>query len=99
MKKLLEAIEKNEELKAKKEDFQPTKAQGELEEEELDKVAGGGICYCVLGGGGDASDFDKTCACVLVGAGEFADGFDADDNLRCMCPVAGNGEAGVYSLR
>ena len=77
MKKLLEEMEKNQELKAKmeeldknpestpkdyiqvaaeygieikEEDFKP--AQGELNDDELDAVAGGDKCLCAIGGGG-----------------------------------------------
>ncbi|MDE7428421.1 MAG: Nif11-like leader peptide family RiPP precursor [Lachnospiraceae bacterium] len=94
MKKFLEEMEKNPELKAKieeldkdpkstpidyiqaaakygielkEEDFKSAGAQGELDDDELDAVAGGG-CICVLGGASSA-DSDSFCACVMVGTG------------------------------
>lgn len=124
MKKLLEAMEQNEELKAKvekldsnpqseredyiklaaeygvelkEEDLKPQEARGELTDGELDAVAGGASCICVLGGGGeDTNQFEKTCACVLAGAGEYGgyarDQFDS--NARCYCAIGGSGDAG-----
>jgi len=45
---------------------------GELSDDELDAVAGGGTCVCVVGGGGkkagDGSVYD-VCACVAAGTG------------------------------
>jgi len=54
----------------------------ELSEDELISVAGGraknnGInitesdCKCVIGGGGVADKYQHTCACVVVGSGEW----------------------------
>lgn len=58
----------------------------ELDEAELEGVAGGRIkemsdldgtirkrsdCACFAGGGGSSDSYQKTCACVLAGAGEF----------------------------
>ena len=40
----------------------------ELNEDELDAVAGGGKCACVLGGGGKADDNCNKCSCILDGA-------------------------------
>ena len=50
------------------EDFAET---GELSEDELEAVAGGKECVCVIGGGGTATleIYEDTCACVLAGAG------------------------------
>ena len=59
----------------------------ELSEDELDEVAGGGKCACVLGGGGKADDNGKKCSCVLDGSGEFKD----SRIYRCMCIGAGGG--------
>ena len=84
------------------EDFADTADTGELSEEELEAVAGGKQCYCVLGGGGTAThSTEKTCACVLGGSGE-GDIIEKDlENpgrqpthhyrCRCTCCVAGYG--------
>ena len=50
------------------EDFAET---GELSEDELEAVAGGKECVCVIGGGGTATSsvYEDTCACVIGGAG------------------------------
>lgn len=110
MKKLLEALSENAELKGKfdrlneevkdleenmkclvalaaevgitltDEDFEDAqKAKNEeMDEEELNAVAGGRIsfekgcdCFCFMGGGGVADEYQKTCACVFYGLGEF----------------------------
>ena len=60
----------------------------ELEDEELDTVAGGGdvSCACAMGGGGTKDANDKTCACVLAGVG-----YEKDGSERCLCGFAGYG--------
>ena len=58
----------------------------ELSNDELESVAGGGVCACVLGGGGAEDKSDKTCACVLGGGGEDRNGW-----VRCVCIMGGNG--------
>lgn len=67
-------------------DFQqPT---GELDDDELDQVAGGidGSCACAMGGGGTKDSNDKACACVLAGAG-----YNKNGRYRCVCGIAGCG--------
>ena len=71
------------------EDFKP--AAGEVSEEDLGNVAGGGFCACMdFGGGGgtDAGD-DKIygCACVIYGQGGDGRGGDAN----CFCVMGGAG--------
>ena len=66
-------------------DFAADKS-AELSEDELDAVAGGGKCACVLGGGGKAGDNVQKCTCVLGGSGLFD-----DDIERCMCIGTGGG--------
>ena len=63
-------------------------AMQELNDDELDAVAGGGdvSCACALGGGGTKDNNDKTCACVLAGAGYSKSGWE-----RCVCGFAGYG--------
>ena len=58
----------------------------ELSEDELDEVAGGGKCACVLGGSGKAGDNCQKCSCVIGGWGLFDDGVD-----RCICGGGGGG--------
>ena len=61
----------------------------ELDDDELDAIAGGGdvSCVCAMGGGGTKDNNDKTCACVLAGAG-----YDKKYNReRCVCGFAGYG--------
>ena len=61
----------------------------ELSDDELDAVAGGRdiSCACAMGGGGTKDSNDKTCACVLAGAG-----YDKKYNReRCVCGFAGYG--------
>lgn len=73
------------------EDFKPAGRQGELSDEELDAVAGGDDCVCVLGGGGTSKAmYDRSCACVLGGGGENVAG-----NTRCVCVLGGLGDS-VY---
>lgn len=61
----------------------------ELSDDELDAVAGGGKCTCVLGGGGTGEDgVSKTCACILGGGGEYVGG-----GCRCICTGGGFGDA------
>ena len=72
------------------EDFRP--AAGELDEGDLENVAGGGACGCaILGGGGGTDGTDGKvygCACVIYGQG--GDGRAEDAN--CACAVGGSGE-------
>ena len=60
----------------------------ELDDEDLDTVAGGQkvSCTCVLGGGGKGDSNDKTCACVAAGMGYTKRGQD-----RCFCAIGGAG--------
>lgn len=69
-------------------DFQPSGEQ-ELSEDELDAVAGGKNCLCVIGGGGTGEEATKTktCACVVCGYG-----YMEDDKRRCFCTAGGSGD-------
>lgn len=60
----------------------------ELDDDDLDAVAGGCdvSCACAMGGGGTKDSNDKTCACVLAGAGYSKNGRE-----RCVCGVVGYG--------
>ena len=63
--------------------------EGELSDDELNAVAGGGGCGCpvVGGGGGD----DLTCVCIDGGTGYVrgCGGFSLEGG--CFCAVAGAG--------
>ena len=67
------------------EDLKPDHPTGELNEDELDAVAGGKACGCVVGGGGEGGEADGVCACVLAG-----EGVDYR-TVRCLCPLVGGG--------
>lgn len=59
----------------------------ELEDDDLDTVAGGGSeCGCFMGGGGTKDHDDKTCACVMAGVG-----YNKNGDGRCVCAVSGFG--------
>ena len=60
-------------------DFVKEKAGGELNDDELDAVAGGGGCGCPVGGYGEGDGY--TCACVGYGQG----------TTHCACPFVGGG--------
>ncbi|MBP3638136.1 MAG: Nif11-like leader peptide family RiPP precursor [Clostridia bacterium] len=68
----------------------------ELSDDELDAVAGGEVCACVMGGGGTADESstshrsDAVCACVLGGSGENKGGYS-----RCVCVLCGGGNSVV----
>ena len=92
MKKELEALGKNDVVAVIKvaakhgftlteEDFK-AEAMEELDEDELEAVAGG--CCCAGIGGGTGSG--KQCVCVLGGKGEN------DSGRLCVCALAGVGD-------
>lgn len=76
------------------EDFRPENAQGEVSDDELDAVAGGDACSCVVGGGGSPGDYDCTCACVLGGAGDYNYEKSRESGVRCVCAMVGGGMPG-----
>ena len=65
-------------------------AEGELSDDELSAVAGGGVCACVAGGGGEEGPGrDGVCACVA-----FGQGLDKERSAlesRCVCFLGGGG--------
>ncbi len=83
--------------------FQPAASKGELADDELEAVTGGGsmadanLCFCAIGGGGEGGindDFgtnNKTCACVFGGGGEYKNGKE-----RCVCVIGGLGDGMGY---
>ena len=69
-------------------DFAKEKSDGELNDEELDAVAGGN-CGCFLGGGGDGTNTRNesySCVCVMYGEG--------GGGGNCFCPGVGGGVDG-----
>ena len=68
------------------EDLKPEERTGEVSDEELDTVTGGGECWCAMGGGGTSGKYGKTCACVLAGYGTYTNG-----EGRCGCGGVGIG--------
>ena len=62
----------------------------ELSDEELEAVAGGDDCYCVVGGGGTAGGVDRTCGCVIEGLGTFTEK-NGKIGDRCICVTGGMG--------
>ena len=72
-------------------DFEKKEATGELSDDELDAVAGGGGCQCPLAGGGggvDAND-GKVYGCACTSYGQGGDGRAKDFN--CFCVILGDG--------
>ena len=73
------------------EDLKPDQPTGELNDDELDAVAGGAACACVVGGGGEKyvgwPSGDAECACVGAGAGNYSTG-----DTRCFCVLVGGGK-------
>ena len=57
-----------------------------LTDDELEEVAGGKACYCVVGGGGKKGGCDDVCACVSSGYGVETSG-----EIRCTCFALGAG--------
>ena len=67
---------------------------GEVDDSELDQVAGGsGGCGCMVAGGGggqeDKEDYGQTYGCACVGYGQGGDCNNVNDN--CICPAVGSG--------
>jgi predicted ribosomally synthesized peptide with nif11-like leader len=73
-------------------DLEKKEESGELSDDELDAVAGGGFCTCVVAGGGGGTDANDGqiygCACTSYGQG--GDGRKKDSN--CACIVIGEGQ-------
>jgi len=73
-------------------------ASRELDDDELDAVAGGaegddGFCYCIAAGGGGGKDtYDgKVFGCACVAYGQGGDGSASDANCRCYLGGMGGG--------
>lgn len=66
-------------------DFEQS-GSGEIDEDELAAVAGGGECACFAGGGGTPGEVTKVCACVAVGMG-----LNKKGERRCFCFTVGHG--------
>ena len=72
------------------EDLKQEPVSGEISDTELDAVAGGEVCGCVIGGGGESGAVDDICACVLSGIGYKKYDHDINDG-RCYCVFGGAG--------
>lgn len=73
-----------------------------MSDAELNAVAGGGECVCVLGGGGTQGGDDGVCACVAYGQGNVADDSQyvyRRGAPRCQCFVGGTGEVAEEYVR
>ena len=68
------------------EDLKPDQPTGELNEDELDAVAGGKACVCVAGGGGEKEGSGGICMCIAFGGGK------TDYGNRCTCLAFGYGD-------
>jgi predicted ribosomally synthesized peptide with nif11-like leader len=62
-------------------------SQGKVSDDELAVVAGGTMCFCMMGSDGKASESKRACACVIAGIGKFTDG-----SWRCDRPMYGSGD-------
>ena len=66
---------------------------GELSDDELDAVAGGGGCGCPVIGGGKGydgeRDYDYKCGCISAGFG----GKTVEEKvlMNCVCSIIGGG--------
>ena len=76
---------------------------GELSDDELDAVAGGGGCGCpVIGGGAGSDERTEThygCACIVGGGGRIEKCMNGDDvsGANCICQIIGGGtDVGTY---
>ena len=63
-----------------------TQPDGEMNADELETVAGGGICRCGVGGGGVRKGDNNPCGCAFYGIGMYEGG-----KVRCECLIAGQG--------
>lgn len=75
----------------------------ELDDDELNAVAGGAACMCMSGGTGDGNEgAAHSCSCPLNGLGElFSEGEDGSvtSSVRCWCASVGNGtdDGGLFA--
>lgn len=81
------ALAKDMGMELTEEDFAENAVQ-ELDDDDLDTVAGGSdvSCACAMGGGGTKDVNDGVCACVLAGVG-----YTDSKSERCLCGFAGYG--------
>ena len=84
-KETLSRLAKAHGIELTEEDFETS--QNEISDDELDAVAGGCKCTCVVGGGGKGDLDSKTCACIAGGGGQWQDG-----STRCICVGGGGGD-------
>ncbi len=63
----------------------------EISDDELEAVAGGKACACVLGGDGEENGYDEECGCLLLGNGDIEGA--THGRTRCTCFLAGGGSS------
>ena len=77
-------------------------ASRELDDDELDAVAGGGVgfCTCLVVGGGGGRDVDdgKVFGCACTSYGQGGDGNAKDRNCICILGGAGSDDEDDYSF-
>ena len=59
----------------------------EMTDDELEAVAGGATCVCVVGGGGKSGEAGSPCVCVAIGLGAGIQG----GVPGCACVIGGGG--------
>ena len=67
---------------------------GEIDDDELEAVAGGARCMCAAAGGGKQSkrSHEKRCACIGYGQGDWSNKkMQEMYGPRCTCIIGGDG--------
>lgn len=74
-------------------DFRRDEGDAALSMDELASTAGGGVCACVVGGGGTSDEARglDSCACPIIGFGHVFGEGSQGENQRCFCAVGGGG--------
>ena len=86
------SIAKEKGIELTEEDF-AIPANQELSDDDLDAVAGGDWCPCVIGGNGGEGGDGLACGCALLGGGGCCDDSHCTGhgNGACACALAGYG--------
>ena len=63
--------------------------EGELSDDELNAVAGGGGCGCPVAGGGGGDEL--VCVCIAGGTGCVIGSYGLNSQGGCVCVAAGAG--------
>ena len=73
----------------------PETNDGPVSDDEVDAVAGGTVCVCIVGGGGEGNDdlsAINRCWCVAMGHGEDEKKTGSLEVVRCFCMTYGGGK-------